>query len=128
MQTRSAALGRLIFVDLLGSVIWFPVWWYTKGLILVAKKFLDIMRYRSRSYGFKIWIRNFFVPMYGQNDLTGKLVSVFMRFVVLIAKCVAYAVEGLAYILGLLLWMATPALLILLALASFAAGTFLKSV
>lgn len=121
-------MARLIFVDLLGSVAWFPVWWYTKGFTLIRTKAWAALRYRSQSYGFKIWIRNFFVPMYGQHDITGKLVSVFMRFIVLIGRSIAIVVEAVIYGAGLLLWLAAPAVLSLLALSSFAAGTFLKPV
>lgn len=121
-------MARLIFIDLLGSVAWFPVWWYTKGFALVRAKAWASLRYRSQSYGFRIWIRNFFVPMYGQYDITGKLVSVFMRFIVLIGRSIAFSVEALIYAAGLLLWVAAPITPVLLALASFTAGTFLKSV
>lgn len=121
-------MARLIFVDLVGSVIWFPIWWYTKGLLLIVNKISGALKFRVESYGFKIWLKNFFVPMYGQYDITGRLVSVFMRLVVLIGRSVAFAVESAVYGVGLLVWLAAPVVLVLLTLSSFAAGTFLKSV
>lgn len=116
-------MARLLFVDLLGSVVWFPVWWYSKGLSLVSSKALAALQYRVRSYGFRIWVRNFFVPMYGQYDITGRLVSVFMRFIVLIGRSIALAVEALIYGLGLVVWVIAPVLFIVMAVTSFTAGS-----
>ncbi|MEN9558024.1 MAG: hypothetical protein RL141_393 [Candidatus Parcubacteria bacterium] len=63
------------------------------------------LRYRARAYALGIWIRNFFVPMYGQYDWAGRLVSVFMRFVVLVGRGIALGVEAAVYGAGLLLWI-----------------------
>ena len=105
MKSRVGAVAQLLFVDLFGSIAWFPVWWYTDGLTLAASKAVAALRYRSQAYAFRIWIRNFFVPMYGQHDLAGRLVSVFMRLIVLVGRSIAIAVEAIAYALALLLWM-----------------------
>lgn len=121
MQSRVGAVVRLVFIDLLGSIAWFPVWWYTKGLALMAGKAMVALRYRSQAYAFRIWIRNFFVPMYGQYDLTGKLVSVFMRFFVLLGRGIAIAVEAIGYLVGLLIWMLIPAAALFFLLANVAA-------
>lgn len=104
MHSRTSAVTKLLFGDLLGSVVWFPVWWYTKGLGLVLQKIGAALRYRARAYAFGIWVRNLFVPMYGQNDLAGRAVSVFMRVVVLVGRGIAFVVETLLYGIGLVLW------------------------
>jgi hypothetical protein len=108
MNSRVGAIARLVFIDLLGSVVWFPVWWYTKGLSLVISKVVAALRYRYQEYSFRIWIKNFFVPMYGQHDLTGRFVSVFMRFVVLVGRSVAIVGEALFYVVLLVFWLLAP--------------------
>ena len=115
---------RLLAVDFFGSVLWFPVWWYTIGLRKVALNSWRALQYRAVSYGLRIWIKNFFVPMYGQYDLPGRLVSVFMRFVVLVGRLIALGVEALIYALGLVAWVAAPALFLIFGLTSAAQGTF----
>lgn len=87
----------------------------------MAGKAMVALRYRSQAYAFRIWIRNFFVPMYGQYDLTGKLVSVFMRFFVLLGRGIAIAVEAIGYLVGLLIWMLIPAAALFFLLANVAA-------
>lgn len=104
MHSRVGAVTKLLFGDLLGSVAWFPVWWYTKGLSGVIQKVGAALRYRARAYAFAIWLKNLFVPMYGQRDLAGRAVSVFMRMVVLIGRGIAFVVEALVYGLGIVVW------------------------
>jgi hypothetical protein len=122
MTSRVGAVARLLILDVLGSVAWFPVWWYSTGLLSVLHATQSALDYRIRSYAFAIWIRNFFVPMYGQHDLTGRLVSVVMRFVVLVARAIALAVEALVYGCGIVLWILAPMGFILLAMMSVARG------
>ena len=109
MQSRTGAVARLLLVDLAGSVLWFPLWWYTTGLSRVIMHGLRVLRYRARSYSLAIWLKNFFVPMYGQHDLVGRLVSVVMRFIVLVGRSIALLVEAMFYLFVVALWAAAPA-------------------
>jgi hypothetical protein len=122
MSSRVGAVARLLFFDLAGSIVWFPVWWYTKGLLKVLLGVRAALEYRVRSYAFRIWIRNFFVPMYGQHDITGRLVSVVMRTVVILGRAIALFVEALVYALGIVLWAVAPVAFVVLALTSFTRG------
>jgi hypothetical protein len=122
MQSRAGAVANLLVVDLLGSVVWFPVWWYTKGFQRMVNAAALALRYRASSYAFRIWLKNFFVPMYGQHDLAGRTVSVFMRFVVLIGRLIAFAVEAAVYGIGLFLWIVAPMIFAAMAIWSITVG------
>ena len=74
------------------------------------------LRYRAQAYSFAIWIRNFFVPMYGQYDWVGRTISIFMRLVVLIGRLIAFFVEAVIYFAGLVAWCVIPPIAIVLAL------------
>lgn len=128
MLQGTGALARLIFVDLIGSVAWFPIWWYTKGIKKMIQWCFDGLRYRVRQYAFAIWIKNFFVPMYGQYDWQGRLISVFMRMVVLICRGVALAAEAVVYIFLVVAWAVLPPLAFILALQNIVSGTFISQV
>jgi len=118
VTSRPQAVAKLVFIDLVGSVVWFPVWWYTTGLEKVISSFVRAVRYRVQSYSLRIWIRNFFVPMYGQYDWTGRLISVFMRFVVLIFRVVELAVESAVYAVGIAAWGAAPAFFLVMGIVN----------
>jgi hypothetical protein len=117
-----------VLVDLAGSVAWFPVWWYTKGFWKVLLAARNEIQYLIRSYDFKLWLKNFFVPMYGQYDLMGRLVSVFMRFVVLVGRGIALCTISLIYLLGIMVWLVAPVMFLLLFLSSIAKGTFFEQI
>ncbi len=89
-------LGKLI-----GGILYFPVWWYGPGLAMVV---LGVGRFwgrRQSSLGFFIWLKNIFVPMYGQRDFSGRVVSFIMRFFQVVFRGLLmfiYLVLGLAAI------------------------------
>lgn len=122
MTSRLGAVGKLLFIDLLGSVAWFPIWWYTIGLRRLVDFAIRSIRFQAKKYGLAIWIRNFFVPMYGQYDITGRLVSVFMRFVVLIWRSFALAIESVIYAAIICVWAVALPILIALVVTSIAQG------
>lgn len=116
MKSRIGAVANLLVVDLAGSIVWFPVWWYTRGLQKVINAAIAAVSYRVRAYSFRIWLRNFFVPMYGQYDWTGRLISVFMRLVVLVGRLIALVVEIVIYVIGVALWILLPPVALILAI------------
>jgi hypothetical protein len=59
-----------------------------------------------------VWIKNIFVPMYGQRDITGVLVSIFMRLVQIIFRSVAYIFILVSGLIALALWLILPALVL----------------
>lgn len=108
MSSRVRVIANLILSDAIASVFRFPLWWYTTGLQAVAASFYQSLAYRWRSYAIGLWIRHFFVPMYGSVDWTGRLVSMLMRFVVIFARSLAFGVEALAFCFLLLGWLCLP--------------------
>jgi hypothetical protein len=114
MSMPVVGLIRLFLSETLGSLIRFPFWWYTEGLMEAARWCARGLQYRWESAGLVVWMRNFFVPMYGQHDLAGRLVSVVMRFVVLIGRLVGLLVEAIGYGLLLFVWVLLPAVSLIL--------------
>ncbi len=48
--------------------------------------------------------------MYGQSDWTSRLISVFVRFFVLIGRFIALGAEAVIYMGGIVLWVVAPIL------------------
>ncbi len=108
MKSKIWTLVRFFSVETVGSIIWFPFWWYSKGVTQLVHYFFQTLSYRVKSYSFTIWIQNFFNPMYGQQDMTGRIVSVFMRFFVILFRFIALCVEAMLYGVATLLWLTLP--------------------
>lgn len=83
---------------------------------------LRTLRYRARGYAIGLWVRNFFVPMYGTRDWVGRLISIAMRGVVILARLFALLIEVLVSLLLVLLWCFTPILAVVFLLLNLSVG------
>lgn len=101
---KTIPLGTVeIFFQTLGRGLFFPVWWYSRGLVAVLRFAGGSLRNQYESLGLGVWLKNLLVPMYGINDLPGRIISFFIRLFMIIVRAI-----------GLGLWF-----LILLVLVSF---------
>jgi len=124
MINRTNEFARLIFVDTFGSLFWFPAWWYTIGLKKAIQWGMDGLNYRYQQYALKLWVKNFFIPMYGQYDFAGRLVSVFMRAVVIAGRSIALVLEGVVYLIVIIVWVIIPPLAFTLVIQNLVSGAF----
>lgn len=119
MPSAPLELTKFVVSETIGSVMRFPLWWYTDGLMNLGAWIVRELEYRWKAYAFAIWIRNIFVPMYGQYDWSGRLVSFVMRLVVLVGRGIALIIEALAYFFLALLYVIAPPSAIVLTVFSF---------
>ena len=129
MAQNAAAIGiKYFFVDLVGGVVGFPVWWYTRGLKKATGFVFGSISNQWQGLALGAWLKNLFTPMYGETSIGGKLISFFMRIVVLIGKGIVFVVWSIISLLLLGLYLiALPAvvILILTSLIGFEPGTML---
>jgi hypothetical protein len=107
--------GRII-TQIIGQILYFPVWWYTVGFVRLVRGAWRFFRNQEKSLAWSIWIKNLFVPMYGQNDWAGRLISFFVRSAQILGRSVVLFFWLALILLFIILWLAAP-LLILLATA-----------
>lgn len=60
-----------------------PLWWYTTGLRETVGKLLCSVKGSVRYFGVDVWAKNLFVPMYGDESVTGRAISFIVRLAVL---------------------------------------------
>lgn len=106
-QTGVRAL-RFIVTDLLGDFVYFPIWWETHGVVRIVRWALARLRGSAARLGLAVWLKNLFVPMYGQYDVGGRIVSFFMRFFQIIFRFALLLILFVIFILLILLWIAAP--------------------
>ena len=103
MTKPSAVLVLKMAVALsVREILFLPLWWYTTGVRETLGKLMDSIQGSVRYFGVDVWTKNLFVPMYGDESVTGRAISVLVRFTVLLFRS-----------LGVVCWMI---LVILLAL------------
>ncbi|TAK03605.1 hypothetical protein EPO34_00380 [Patescibacteria group bacterium] len=93
-QSTAGLAARYFFGDLIGGIVLFPVWWYTRGLMIAARGAMGAFASANRAIGFTVWLKNLFVPMYGETELSGKLVSFVVRLGVLAFRGVGVLAWG----------------------------------
>lgn len=101
-----------ILLQFVGDLLYFPIWWYTRGLIRIINWAGRYLRDRLRANGLLIWIRNIFTPMYGQTDWAGLLISFGTRVVQIIARTIAMLFWLLMVIAVVIVWLLLPIIII----------------
>lgn len=70
----------------LGDILYFPFWWYTGGVKYAGGKIFNLLRFGNATLAPGIWLKNLFVPMYGQHDIQGRIISFVLRLVQIIFR------------------------------------------
>lgn len=101
-----------ILRDLLWGVAYFPLWWYSKGLLNCIKHLFESLKNMERSWGLMIWVKNLFVPMFGVNDFFGRIVSFVMRLFQIFIRSLILFVWIFILLGALAIWLILPPLIL----------------
>ncbi len=107
-------LFQKIFVDAVLDVLLFPIWWYSKGLVRLSTYLLRAFQMANIKLAPGLWVRNIFVPMFGQADWQGRLMSVFMRLANVFFRGIAIMIYGLILIFFVIGWVLLPIIILML--------------
>ncbi|NCA95596.1 MAG: hypothetical protein EOM74_01310 [Methanomicrobia archaeon] len=105
--------GGKIIISLLLEILYFPLWWYSVGLVRTVRNICLFWRGQERALGFFIWAKNILVPMYGQSDFAGRMISFIVRLVQIIIRGLALLVLAAIGILLIILWLILPPVIVL---------------
>lgn len=109
MLTNNFAMyGTKIFIELVGDIIFFPLWWYSRGLVMMSRGLLRFLTDRQRSLALLVWIKNIHRPMYGQRDWVGILISFLMRLFQVIIRGIAMLCWVAVALFLLCFWIFLP--------------------
>lgn len=103
---------KVLIWELAVEVVYFPIWWYTKGL----KRHLlfvwhSIVRL-NRNLSLGLMFKNIGKPMFGQYDRAGRIISFFMRLLLLLTRTFVFILFSLFYILLLIAWIILPVIIV----------------
>lgn len=111
-MTRSNAVLAIKYlaVDIVGSFLYFPVWWYTAGALRTGRFCVGTVRGQGRSFAIGVWLKNLFTPMYGLRDWQGRIISFFMRLMIVTWYSIVLAALSVLMLAVFLAWLAFPIL------------------
>lgn len=97
-----------VAIDALVHLLLFPIWWLTGNIWRTFRFIADMIRAGNEELAPWLWLKNLFVPMFGQTDLQGRIVSVFMRLVNVAFRSVFLVFWTIVSIFIGLLWVSIP--------------------
>lgn len=111
-KVSASKILPLVLIDGIKTVLYFPAWWYSKGLLKVLKGTANFIKDFEQTLGFMIWLKNLFVPMYGQRDIVGRLISFALRVVQIIVRGFVLILVILLGIIFIIIWLILPIIVI----------------
>lgn len=113
MTPSNAVLAvKYLAVDIVGSFLYFPVWWFTAGAWRAAKICARTVRSQATTFGVAVWLKNLFTPMYGLRDIQGRIISFFMRLFIIIWYSVILLLMSVLMTAVFVAWLAVPVIAI----------------
>lgn len=109
-------LLKHIFLD----TVYFPIWWYSSGLVRVLGWCKQSLIDMERTAALKIWAKAMFQPMFQDYTKSGRLISFFMRLVLLIFKLMMMGLWLIILGVIILIWLLLLPATLYLILKSFA--------
>ncbi|MBI5729450.1 MAG: hypothetical protein HY983_04415 [Candidatus Magasanikbacteria bacterium] len=97
-----------LFGEALLDLVYFPVWWYSGGWKYAGSRCLVWLKAGNRTLAPGLWLQNLFVPMFGQTDWQGKIISFFMRGVQIVARTLALILWTIICAVVWLIWIFLP--------------------
>lgn len=97
-----------IFWETLVQTLYFPIWWYSGGIKYAALGCVKLFRAGNTQLAPALWFRNIFVPMYGQYDIQGRIISFLMRLFQIIVRTIATLFWLVICLIIFCAWLALP--------------------
>ncbi|MCX7779204.1 MAG: hypothetical protein N2259_03125 [Patescibacteria group bacterium] len=72
---------RVLILEPLFTLFYFPVWWYSQGFVLVVNFLKKKIQITCQNLALKTLFSFLFKPMYGDYSREGRLISFFMRLI-----------------------------------------------
>lgn len=101
-----------ILLEIVRDILYFPVWWYSRGLVNLVKFLFSFLVNKQKSMALLVWIKNIFKPMYGQSDWQGKVISFFVRLIQIFVRSLIM-ILWLVFVLAIFcIWVILPVLVV----------------
>ncbi len=100
-----------IFFEAVLDLLYFPLWWYTGGVWHALKWAMSMFQDGNRTLLPLLWLKNLTVPMFGQYDWQGRIISFIMRFIQFVVRSIALLFWFFVCIILFCIWLILPVLI-----------------
>jgi len=99
---------KSLFLDWIGEILYFPLWWYGKGLKAVVTHVVNSINNTLRDLALPLMMKNIFKPMFGQYDKQGRFISFIMRILMIFGRLIIFIFLLIIYLAILFFWLVLP--------------------
>ncbi|MFH1509401.1 MAG: hypothetical protein ABIE68_04515 [bacterium] len=99
---------KYLSLNLVGDVLNFPIWWYTKGFLRLLKFVGKQLVYFEKILGLLIKIKNLFKPMFQDYTFAGLVIGIIIRTFVLTFDIILYFLILVVAVLTILFYLLLP--------------------
>src|SRR3989344_960988 len=112
MESGVISFSKFLLADVIGDVLYFPFWWYSRGLLHFLKALGNRLRNLAVKLGLGVWTRYLFTPMFGQYDVVGRIISFFVRIFQILTRSVVMLAAAIVSAVLLCVYLALPIFLL----------------
>lgn len=107
-QSTSSRAAIFLLREFVGDVLYWPVWWYSRGLGQTASALVRSWQRVIDHLSLPILFRTMGKPMYGDYTRSGRVISLFFRLFLVATRLVLVVAWAVVDVILLLLWLAGP--------------------
>jgi len=96
---------KFIIIDPILEILYFPFWWYTKGLKNAALSLRNNIHRLAHTLALRLLLTNMFKPMFGQYSLSGRIISFFMRVLQLLFYSILFIIGAIILLVLFFIWI-----------------------
>jgi hypothetical protein len=97
-----------IILETIFDILLFPFWWYTKGAWRALVYCFGLLKYGNELMNPGLWLKNIFVPMFGQYDIQGRIISFLMRCAQIVARTIGLFFWLIICLVLFAVWLSLP--------------------
>lgn len=101
-------VAQRIIVEFVLDILLFPIWWYTGGARHALMFCVRMVKEVNVLLAPGLWLKNITVPMFGQYDIQGRIVSFFMRLANVIVRSIGLFIWVVIMVCVFFLWLLFP--------------------
>lgn len=109
IETNFMSIFPKLVVQFFIDIFYFPVWWYSLGTKHAFLTCTSLIAEANSNLAPGLWLKNIFVPMFGQTDWQGRITSFFMRLANVIGRSIGLLIWSIVVWILFLAWLVLPA-------------------
>ena len=99
---------KSFIIEPITAILYFPIWWYSAALVKRIKGLGRRVKIIANFLGLKILLVNLFKPMFGEYSRSGRIISFFMRCILLVWRMILFVFGTLFFVCLFFVWIFLP--------------------